>query len=135
MSAPAQPTDGLVAIHTALIAALDDTVSCPVWDAVPPGAVYPYVTVDGIESSNADFLAHRMDQRFIYLNIWSDVPGQAEVMQIMSEIDTLNEQFLETSGPFVVSVRVERKRTARDVDNLTYQGTVTLRLFIRHEGN
>ena len=133
MSAPAVPTDGLVAVHTALIAALEDSVSCPVWDAVPPNAPYPYVTIDTIESVNSDFLSDRMDQRFVYINVWSDTPGQAEVMQIMSEIDTLNEQFLETSGPFVVSVRVERKRTARDVDNLTFQGAVTLRLFIRHE--
>lgn len=126
-------TEPSVAVHIALIQALDNAVSCNVWDAVPPGAEYPYVTLDSIESLNQDFLSSRLDQRLYYLNIWSQVQGQAEVMQIISEIDTLHEAKLETTEGYVVSVRVERKRTMRDADNLTFQGQVTLRLFIRYE--
>jgi hypothetical protein len=123
----------MVEVHTALIAAIEDVVDCNVWDGVPPGAPYPYVTIDSIENVNQDFLSSRLDQRLVYLNVWSTQPGQAEVMSIMTQIDGLNEQRLATEGPFVVSVRVERKRTTRDSDNLTFQGQITLRLFIRHE--
>lgn len=120
-------------IHTALIAALDDALDCDVWDAVPPGADYPYVTVDRVESINADHLAlQRMEERFIYLNIWSRVQGQAEVMGIIEQIEALHEQRLETTDGYVVSVRVHRKRTRREPDNLTFMGQVTLRVIYRY---
>lgn len=122
-----------VALHIALIQALDNAVSCNVWDAVPPGAEYPYVTLDSIESLNQDFLSSRLDQRLYYLNIWSQVQGQAEVMQIISEIDTLHESKLALSEGKVISLRIERKRTMRDIDNLTFQGQVTIRIFLQHE--
>jgi hypothetical protein len=123
-----------VEFHTALIALLDNAVSCDVWDAVPPNAQYPYVTVDTMDSTNTDFLAlQRFEIRFVYLNIWSQVQGQAEVMQIISELDTLHEKRLTLSGGYVVSIRVDRKRTMRDADNLTFQGQVTLRVLIRYE--
>jgi hypothetical protein len=123
-----------VAIHRALIAALDDAVECQVWDAVPPDAPYPYVTLDSIDTANNDLLgSRRMDTRFAYLNIWSTKPGQAEVLRIMGQIDSLHETKLEIQGlAYVVSVRVDRRRTMRDTDNLTFQGQVTLRLIVRY---
>jgi hypothetical protein len=123
-----------VAIHRALIAALDDAVECPVWDAVPPDAPYPYVTLDSIDTANNDLLGgRRMDTRFAYLNVWSTKPGQAEVLRIMGQIDALHETKLAIQGlGYVVSVRVDRRRTMRDTDNLTFQGQVTLRLIVRY---
>lgn len=125
-------SDPTYALHVAVIAALDEAVSCNVWDAVPAGAEYPYVTVDTIEASNEDFVSVRMDRRFIYLNIWSTHPGQAEVLQIIAEIDALNDRRLELDSGHVVMLKVSRKGTSREPDNLTYMGRVTLELITRH---
>ena len=131
MSVAPEPS---IAIHKAIIAALDSAVNCNVWDAVPPGAEYPYVTVDTIDTVANDFLGgRRMDNRFVYLNIWSQTPGQAEVLEIMGQIDSLHETILAINGlGYVADVRVERRRTTRDSDNLTFQGQVTLRLIVRY---
>lgn len=120
------------ALQVALIAALDAAVACDVWDAVPEGSAYPYVTIDTTEISNRDFLASRMDERFVYLNVWSTAEGQAEVLQIMSQIDALHEQPLDLTTGDVVSVRVQRKRTSREPDNRTFMGRVTLRILTKH---
>jgi len=125
-------SDPVSALHTALIAALDTACSCDVWDGVPQNAAYPYVVVDFGQSSNEDFLSSRMDRRFVYLSIWSRFPGQAEVMGIINEIQALNEQPLTLSSGKVASLRVERTRTNREPDNLTFMGQVTLRIITTH---
>jgi hypothetical protein len=125
----AEPTK---ALHTALLARLQSILSVTVWDAVPQGTNYPYVTLDSMVSANEDFLNSRINTRFVYLGIWSRAYGQAEIMDIMSQIDAINEQPLALSTGSVVSVRVDNTRTVRDSDNLTYQGQVTLRIITQH---
>ena len=125
----AEPTK---ALHTALLARLQSILSVTVWDAVPQGTNYPYVTLDSMVSANEDFLNSRINTRFVYLGIWSRAYGQAEIMDIMSQLDAINEQPLALSTGSVVSVRVDNTRTVRDSDNLTYQGQVTLRIITQH---
>lgn len=126
-------SDPTLALQSALLAAIDGVVSCEVYDAVPQGATYPYVTLDYQTSSNNDYLGgFRVDQRYIYLGVWSRVTGAEEVLGIMAQIDALNEQPLTLSTGSMVSLRVERKRTVREPDNLTFQGQVTLRIITTH---
>jgi len=120
------------ALHTALLAAIDALVTCDVWDGVPQETTYPYVVMDFTTSSNEDLLNTRMDRRYVYLSIWSRSPGQAEVMGIMSQLDALNNSSLSISTGDVVSIRVERKRTSREPDNLTFMGQVTLQILTTH---
>ena len=126
--------DPTVALHKALIAALKTACSCDVWDGVPQGTAYPYVVIDYYASDNADFLAldERMDDRYIYLSVWSRVQGQAEVMAIIAEIETLNEQPLALETGTAVSVRVDRRRTYREQDALTFRGQIMLRIITTH---
>lgn len=128
--------DPTLALHKALIAALDGVCSCDVWDAVPDVSTglltYPYVVVDYLHSNNSDFLAaKRMDERYVYLSIWSRVK-QAEVMSIIGEIETLNETPLTLTTGTMVSLRVDGKRTFRESDNLTFRGQVVLRILTTH---
>lgn len=125
-------TDPTKALHKALLAALNSVCSCSVYDGVPQDAAFPYVVIDYSISDNSDFLSSRMDVRFVYLMIWSRVLGQAEVMDIISEIETLNEQKLALDTGAVASLRVDSKRTAREDDNLTFRGQVTLRIITTH---
>jgi hypothetical protein len=123
--------DPTVALHTALIAALDGACSCDVWDTVPQNAAYPYVVTDYQYSDNEDFVAQRFDRRTCYLSIWSDI-SQAEVMGIIGEIETLHEQPLTLTTGTCVSLRVDSKRTFREPDALTFRGQVILRIYTSH---
>lgn len=120
------------ALYTALLAAIDALVTCDVWDGVPQNTTYPYVVMDFTTSSNEDLTNTRLDRRYVYLSIWSRSPGQAEVMDIMSQLDALNNSSLSLSTGAVCLLRVERKRTSREPDNLTFMGQVTLQILTTH---
>ena len=120
------------ALHTALLAAIDALVTCDVWDGVPQETSYPYVVMDFTTTSNEDLLNTRLDRRYCYLSIWSRSPGQAEVMGIMSQLDALNNSSLSLSTGAVCAIRVERKQTNREPDNLTFMGRVTLQILTTH---
>lgn len=127
MSDPALP------LQSALLAALNAALTCSVYDAVPQGAAYPYVTIDYSVSVNSDLLGgYRKDTRFYYLSIWSRAYGSEEVYSIMASIDALSETPLTLTSGDMVSLRVERKRTSREPDNLTFMGQVTLRIISTH---
>lgn len=120
------------ALYTALLASIDALVTCDVWDGVPQNTTYPYVVMDFTTSSNEDLTNTRLDRRYVYLSIWSRSPGQAEVMGIMSQLDALNNSSLSLSTGAVCLLRVERKRTSREPDNLTFMGQVTLQILTTH---
>lgn len=122
-----------VALQVELIAVLDEALDCDVYDAVPPGAEYPYVTLDRMDSRNSDMLNSRLDERFVYLSVWSTHPGQSEVMTIMASIDNaLNNKRLNLSTGRAFGVQVIRQSTRRESDNLTFMGQVILRIFTQH---
>ena len=126
-------TDPALPLQSALMAVLNATLSCSVYDAVPDNAAYPYVTLDYSVSTNDDlFGGYRKDNRYYYLSIWSRAYGSEEVYSIMAQIDALNEEPLTLSSGVMVSLRVERKRTSREPDNLTFMGQVTLRVITTH---
>lgn len=121
------------ALQQALCSALADALPCPVYDAVPQGAAYPYVTLEREVVANEDLLNRRLDRRFFYLSVWSQHQGQKEVKEIMAAIDAaLHEKPLPLETGRAVSVRVERKDTTRDADGTTYMGRVTLRILTTH---
>jgi hypothetical protein len=121
-----------LALHSALIAAIDQLVTCEVWDGMPQNVAYPYVVMDFTVSGNEDYTNARMDRRYVYLSIWSRAEGQAEVMGIMAQLDALNNSTLTLTTGAVASIRVERKRTNREPDNLTFMGHMTLRILTTH---
>lgn len=129
----AEPTK---ALHKALLAALTVSpggLSCRVYDGVPQGTAYPYVTIDSFVSSKADHLRERVDERFVYLNVWSEARGQGQVMGIIGEIDALlHNARLSLDTGSVVSVQIDQHGTRRDADNVTFMGFVTLRVLTQH---
>ncbi len=118
------------AIYTTLTTAL---YPVKVYDAVPQGAAYPYVVINNTEVMNADFLNSRKDERFIYLSIWSQYRGQKEVIDIMTDIDdALHRKALSLESGSMVQSFVQNKHTMREPDNLTFQGSVKLRIITQH---
>lgn len=120
------------ALHVALLARLKGLVTIPVWDAVPQGSPYPYVTIDTVQSTDNPYLTLRVSNRFVYLTVWSRDYGQAQAIETMGQISEIHETPLALSTGSVVSVRVERTLTAREQDGLTIKGHVTLRILTQH---
>ena len=122
-----------LALHKALLAALDAALTVDVWDAVPQDSAYPYVTLDTSIASNADYLTVRKDERFVFLNVWSETRGQEEVLSIIGQIDAaMSGVAITLDTGRVVRVWVDRKSTQRDADNVTFMGQVTLRIITEH---
>lgn len=126
-------SDNAWALQQALYTALDGVLSVPVYDSVPETATYPYVTIDYTDGSNADFLNSRKDSKVVYFSVWSTYRGQKEVLEIMSEMDTiLHNKDLALSSGRVAQMRVESKRTNREPDMVTYMGQLRLLVLVEH---
>ena len=122
--------DPSVALQEAMFARLEAEVSCPVFDGAPMDTDMPYVSFDREISTNISPIAGRKrQQRLIYLSVWSDAHGQAEVKQILGEVvAALDERRLPLTVGRAVSVRVDQAEAQRDADGVTYQGSVTVRV-------
>ena len=81
-------SDPAISLQAALYHRLSSELTTPVYDAVPMGAPYPYITIDNEQVTNTSPISGRKRaQRFIYLSVWSDYKGQSEVKRINSEIE------------------------------------------------
>lgn len=122
--------DPAIPLQAALYARLTAELTVPVFDAVPMGTPYPYVTIDSEQARNSSPISGRKRaDRVLYLSVWSDYQGQAEVKRINAEIEAaLDERPLALSDGRAASVRIERMSTSCDADGITYQGSVTARV-------
>ena len=127
-------SDPSVALQEAVFARLEAEVSCPVYDGAPMDSDKPYVSFDREISNNISPIAGRKrQQRLIYLSVWSDAHGQAEVKRILGEVvAALDERRLPLTVGRAVSVRVEQADAQRDADGVTYQGSITVRVITTH---
>ena len=123
-------SDPSVALQEAMFARLEAEVSCPVFDGAPMDTDMPYVSFDREISTNISPIAGRKrQQRLLYLSVWSDAHGQAEVKRILGEVvAALDERRMPLTVGRAVSVRVEQADAQRDADGVTYQGSVTVRV-------
>lgn len=126
--------DPSLALQEAIFARLQAEVSCPVYDGAPLNADMPYVSIDREFSVNSSPISGRKrETRMIYLSVWSDAIGQAEVKRINGEvIAALDERRLPLTVGRAVSVRVEQSDAQRDADGVTYQGSITVRVITTH---
>ena len=126
--------DPSVALQEAIFARLQAEVSCPIYDGAPLNAEMPYVSIDREVSVNSSPIAGRKrETRLLYLSVWSDAVGQAEVKRINGEvIAALDERRLPLEVGRAVSIRVEQVDAQRDADGITYQGAITVRVITTH---
>lgn len=126
--------DPSLALQEAVFTRLAAEVSCPVYDGAPMDSPMPYVSIDREVSTNISPIAGRKrEQRFIYLSVWSDAHGQAEVKRIIGEVvGALDERRLPLTVGRAVSVRVQQADAQRDADGVTYQGSITVRVITTH---
>jgi len=126
--------DPSLALQEAIFARLQAEVSCPIYDGAPLNAEMPYVSIDREVSVNSSPISGRKrETRQLYLSVWSDAVGQAEVKRINGEvIAALDERRLPLEVGRAVSVRVEQADAQRDADGITYQGSITVRVITTH---
>lgn len=126
--------DPSVALQEAIFARLQAEVSCPIYDGAPLNAEMPYVSIDREVSVNSSPIAGRKrETRLLYLSVWSDAVGQAEVKRINGEVmAALDERRLPLEVGRAVSIRVEQVDAQRDADGITYQGSITVRVITTH---
>lgn len=124
-------SDPSIAFQTAIFTELNAQLSVPIYDSVPQGVDYPYVTIDFQDSSNADFVSSRKDGKIMYFAVWSDYRGQKQVLEIMAELDSLlhEKRFTLTTGR-IAQMRVLSKRTNRESDGVTYMGQLRLQALL-----
>jgi len=121
------------ALKAALYVALDSALSVPVYDHVPQGSEYPYVSIDTLSANNAEFLNSRKDGVSVYLSVWSTYRGQTEVLGIMQDIDdALHNNRLALASGRLASCRVVSKDTNREPDGVTYQGQVVISVLLEY---
>lgn len=126
--------DPSLALQEAIFARLTAEVSCPIYDGAPMNAAMPYVSIDREVSTNARPISgRRRETRLIYMTVWSDAIGQAEVKRLNGEIiAALDERRLPLAVGRAVSVRVDQADAQRDADGVTYQGSITVRVITTH---
>lgn len=126
--------DPSLALQEAIFARLKAEVSCPVYDGADINTPKPYVSIDREISVNSSPISGRKrETRLVYLSVWSDTIGQAEVKRINGEvIAALDERRLPLAVGRAVSVRVEQADAQRDADGITYQGSITVRVITTH---
>ena len=121
------------AIYVALTAGSPSPVSAPVFDHVPQKQEYPYVVIDAQETAEDDHLTEQLDERFVYLSVWSRQRGQKEVNTLMGQIhDALHQQRFSMDTGRMVNCLVIRKRSGLDADGVSYQGSVTVKIRTEH---
>ena len=129
-------SDPSFALQVALVDLLStglEPLGCPVYDGAPLDSPRPYLSIDSEISNAADFLNSRIDQRFLYLSVWSDFQGQQEVKKLMAAVDDLlsnSRLTLDTGRAF--GLQIVRKQSQREPDGVTYQGAITLRIYTQH---
>jgi hypothetical protein len=127
-------SDPSIALQKALYARLKSALApVPIYDRVPQRSEYPYVTLSGTTITANDYLNDLRDERALYLSVWSDYPGQKEVMEIMQVIHaTLHRQPLTLETGYIVTPFIANRQLTREPDGQTYQGSVTLRVTLEY---
>ena len=119
------------AVFTTLAAALAPVA---VYDIAPEDAAMPFVDISAQQTlpitKNTPFTGAFAEHR-LYLTVWSNYRGQAEVHGIMEQITTaLHNQNIALSTGNAVLCQIQSAETRLDADGLTHQGAVTVRLLV-----
>ncbi len=119
------------AVHTVLTtdtAVLTQLGGPRVWDHVPRGAPFPYVTIGATTDRDWSTGTEHGDEHILTLHVWSKGAGRKEAESIADQLRlVLHDQPLTLDGYRLVNIRHEFSDTRRDADNELYHGVVRLR--------
>ena len=118
------------AIYTRLSndSTLTDTNGASVYDEVPEGSSYPYVTIG--ETTALDYSTKDVNgsEQTLTLHVWSQYRGAKESKNIMDRLhDLLHNYSLSVTGANLINLRLEFSDLLRDPDGITRHGVVRFR--------
>jgi hypothetical protein len=118
-------------IHAALTgdAVLTGLLGGPrVYDDVPRGAEYPYLTFGQSTLRDWSTGLEEGHEHLLTLHVWSRANGQREAHEIMSAVEAvLHDTALTVTGHHLVNLRHEFSDAMRDADGETYHGILRYR--------
>jgi len=116
-----QATYNVLAASSAVQAALGNPPR--LYDHVPPGAVFPYVTFGAITALPYDNKDQTGFVQTVTLDIWSRYRGTKEVKDILQALyDALHRASLAVSGEVFISCEFAGADLLPESDGLTYSG-------------
>ena len=99
-----------------------------VYDDVPRGAPFPYVTFGPSTTRDWSTGTERGAEHLLTLRTWSKAGGEKETHEILEAVRAaLHETSLSLDGHRLVSLRHEMSDTTRGADGETYQGVARFR--------
>ena len=116
---------GTLAADTALVALLGGE---HIYDDVPRGAAFPYVTFGPSTTRDWSTGTEAGSEHLVTLRAWSKAGGEKEVHLVLEAIrNALHEAALALGGHRLVSLRHEMSDAMREPDGETYQGIARFR--------
>ena len=99
-----------------------------VWDHVPRGAAYPYVSIGVTSERDWSTGSDTGGEHVLTLHVWSIAAGRRETETIASALrNALHDRALPLTGFRLVNLRHELTDVRRIVDDEIYHGVVRLR--------
>lgn len=126
-----------LALQAAIVQALKNTsgvaalVGERVYDRVPEGARYPYISLGPEQALQDDAECVEGYEIFQQIDVWSAEPGFPETKRICAAVHAaLHEADLAVAGFTCHEITHETTNTLRDADGLTSHGAMTFRALI-----
>lgn len=119
------------AIYTRLSgdATLTTTLGAGVYDEVPAGSAFPYVTIGEVTEAPRDTMGVTGRDVTVTVHYWSQAKGTKEIHQIHNQVDTLLDRWQPTVSGWNPSVMLlEFFDTFRDGDGVTRHGVARYRI-------
>ena len=101
-----------------------------VYDYVPEGVAYPYITIGDIAASDWSTKTSSGTQMTIDLHVHSQKNGRKETIGLIEDLYTLLHQGgLTVAGHNLIAIRYESDQVQLDRNGINYRGTVRFRAY------
>lgn len=118
-----------VELQEAVYSRLNSNLSCPVYDAVPPNAEFPYVTIGEVTAIPFDTDDSVGFESTITIHVWSRYNGFAQIKRIQREIySRLHRKTFDVDKYDLVGCNFEFSETILDPDGATRHGISRYRI-------
>jgi hypothetical protein len=103
-------------------------VSTRIFDDVPRDAALPYIVIGEDEESDWSTVTESGSEHSLTLHVWSRAAGYKEIKQICDAVrGALDGAAPPVSGFYLIDLRFENTRTARQNDGRTYHAIMRFR--------
>lgn len=110
---------------------LTDTNGASVYDEVPEGSSFPYVTIGETTALEYDTKDLTGSEQTVTFHIWSQYRGAKEAKNIMDRLhDLLHNYSLSVSGANLINLRFDFGDLLRDPDGVTRHGVMRFRAIL-----